>query len=191
METIREASDETLLAAHRDGDPGAFETLFRRYERPLHRHLWRMLGDRAAAEDLVIETFQRLHAHRDDLRPGAPVRPWIYTIGNNLARNRLRRDRLSRWLPLRSIDRVLAAPDPAGRVGSTDEVQRRVAAALASLPARQREACSLRLLRELPLDEIARATGASVGTVKSRLFYGQRRLRDLLADLAPGEEEGR
>jgi RNA polymerase sigma-70 factor (ECF subfamily) len=191
MERTGAASDETLLAAHRDGDPAAFETLFRRYERALHRHLARMLGDPAAAEDLVIETFQRLHAHRDGLRPGATVRPWVYTIANNLARNRLRRERLARWLPLRAVDRQRAAPEPGGRVGSTDEVQRRVAAALASLPERQREACSLRLLGELSLDEIARVTGASVGTVKSRLFYGQRRLRDLLGDLAPGEEDGR
>ena len=186
METIQ-ASDESLLSAHRDGDPGAFATLFRRYERPLYRHLWRMLGDPAAAEDVVIETFQRLHVHRDDLRPGAAVRPWLYTIANNLARNRLRRGRLASWLPLRAVDRERTAPDPGGRLGSMDEVQRRVAAALATLPERQREACSLRLLGDLALDEIARVTGASVGTVKSRLFYGQRRLRDLLADLGPGD----
>jgi len=191
MQTPREASDESLLAAHRDGDPGAFEALFRRYERPLHRHLWRMLGERAAAEDLVIETFQRLHAHRADLRPGAPVRPWLYTIANNLARNRLRRERLARWLPLRAVDRERTAPDPGGRLGSAAEVQRRVAAALAALPERQREACSLRLAGELSIEEIASVTGASIGTVKSRLFYGQGRLRDLLADLAPDEEDDR
>ena len=79
--------------------------------------------------------------------------------------------------------------EPAGAaVGSGDEVQRRVAAALAALPERQREACSLRLVDDLSLEDIARVTGASVGTVKSRLFYGQRRLRELLADLDP---EGR
>jgi RNA polymerase sigma-70 factor (ECF subfamily) len=179
-----EATDESLLVAHRDGDAGAFATLFRRYAEPLHRHLWRMLGDAAAAEDVVIETFERLHAHRDRLRPGATVRPWLYTIANNLARNRLRRERLARWLPLRRVDRDRAAPEPAARVGSAVEVRRRVAAALAALPEAQREACSLRLVGELSLEEIARMTGASVGTVKSRLFYGQRRLRELLADLA-------
>ena len=59
------------------------------------------------------------------------------------------------------------------------------AAAFAALPARQREVCSLRLLGELRLEEIATITGASVGTVKSRLFYGLGRLRALLRDLAP------
>src|SRR5262249_56280310 len=69
------------------------------------------------------------------------------------------------------------------------EVARRVAAALAALPAPQREACSLRLFGELTLEEIASVTGASLGTVKSRLFYGQRRLRELLADMNPGSAD--
>jgi RNA polymerase sigma-70 factor (ECF subfamily) len=60
-----------------------------------------------------------------------------------------------------------------------------VAAAFAALPAAQREACSLRLLGELSMEEIARVTSVPVGTVKSRLFHGLRRLRALLADLDP------
>jgi len=188
MAWTREASDETLLAAYGDGDVTAFEALFRRYQEPLHRHLTRMLNDRDLAEDLVIETFQRLHVHRTELRANAAVRPWVYTIANNLARNRRSRERLARWLPLAAVDRERRVEPAGAAVGSGDEVQRRVAAALAALPERQREACSLRLVDDLSLEDIARVTGASVGTVKSRLFYGQRRLRELLADLDP---EGR
>ena len=69
----------------------------------------------------------------------------------------------------------------------TDETQRRVAAAFAALPPAQRETCSLRLLADLPVEEIAHVTGVPVGTVKSRLFHGLRRLREQLADLAPEE----
>ena len=182
-----EASDESLLGAYARGDLAAFEKLFRRYEKALHRHLTRMLNDRAMAEDLVIETFLRLHVHRTHLRAGAPVRPWIYTIAGNLARNRLRRSPLARWLPLAVVDATggRSVPSPSGTGG---EIRERVLGAFAALPPRQREACSLRLLDELALEEIAEVTGASLGTVKSRLFYGQRRLRALLADLAPGEE---
>jgi RNA polymerase sigma-70 factor (ECF subfamily) len=186
MEGTPEVSDERLFARYAEGDLGAFETLFARYQGPLQRHLERMLGDPAAAEDLVIETFLRLHRHRGRLRPGAAVRGWIYTIARNLARNRLRRERLRSWLPLTAVDSTTSGVPPAGWAPADDDVQRRVAAAFAALPARQRETCSLRLLGELSLEEIARVTGASVGTVKSRLFYGQRRLRELLADLEPG-----
>jgi RNA polymerase sigma-70 factor (ECF subfamily) len=177
-----EPSDERLFEAHCRGDAAAFETLFRRYQAPLCRHLERMLNDRAAAEDLVVETFHRLHAHRDRFRPGSALRPWVYAIARNLARKRRRHERLARWLPLEAIDLERpATPAPPVEGALRD----RVARAFAALPEPQREVCSLRLLGELALEEIARVTGTSTGTVKSRLFYGQRRLRDLLSDLDP------
>ena len=185
MAPTAEPSDEALFAAYCGGDVGAFEALFRRYRDPLGRHLDRMLNDRATAEELVVETFARLHVHRARFRPGAAVRPWVYSIARNLARKRYRRDRLARWLPLEAAD-LRAAPASSS---SPTEVAYRVTAALAALPEPQREACSLRLFGELSLEEIASVTGASLGTVKSRLFYGQRRLRKSLADLNPGSRD--
>lgn len=179
-----EPSDETLFAAWLAGDERSFELLFQRWQAPLARHLDRMLEDPSAADDLVVETFLRLHQHRDRVRPGEPLKPFVWTIARNLARNRLRMQRLWGWLPLASAERELPAAPRADRA----EVTARVAAAFAALPAAQREACSLRLLSELTLEEIAAVTGASTGTVKSRLFYGLRRLRALLADLDPAKE---
>ena len=175
-------SDEALFADWRAGDAAAFERLFQRWQAPLGRYLARMLDDPTAAEDLVVETFLRLHRHRNRWREGTPLRPWIFTIARNLARNRLRSQRLWGWLPLAMV-RDEPAPPPVARA----EIQRRVAAAFAELPAAQREACSLRLLGGLSVEEIARVTGAATGTVKSRLFYGLRRLRRPLADLSPEE----
>lgn len=181
MPVSPEPTDEELFTAWRAGDASAFDALFRRWRAPLGRHLTRMLDDPAAADDLVVETFLRLHRHRDRWRDGMPLRPWLFTIARNLARNRLRTERLWGWMPLSVVGNraAPAAPD--------DEVQHRVAAAFAVLPAAQREACSLRLLAELPIDEIARVTKVPVGTVKSRLFHGLRRLRAQLADLKPEE----
>lgn len=185
MDEPPEVSDESLFAAFRAGDERAFETLFRRWQVPLGRHLNRMLDDPATADDVVIETFLRLHQHRDRVRPGEPLKPFVWTIARNLARNRLRMQRLWGWLPLATVDTERPVPP---RAASGEDVPARVSAAFAALPAAQREACSLRLLGELSLDEIAAVTGASTGTVKSRLFYGLRRLRELLADLDPGKE---
>jgi RNA polymerase sigma-70 factor, ECF subfamily len=175
-----EPSDEALFADYRAGNLEAFETLFRRWQAPLGRHLARMLDDPTAADDLVTETFLRLHRHRARWREGTPLRPWLFTIARNLARNRLRALRLWGWLPLASaMNRTSPPPAP------VDQVRARIAAAFAALPPAQREACSLRLLGELSMEEIARVTSVPVGTVKSRLFHGLRRLRALLADLAP------
>jgi RNA polymerase sigma-70 factor (ECF subfamily) len=179
MLSLPEPDDEVLFAAYVAGDTAAHETLFRRWQAPLRRHLGRILDDEAAADDLVVETFLRLHRHRHRWREGTLLRPWLFTIARNLARNRLRSRRLWQWLPLTSI-RTRAAPPE-----TSAEVRHRVAAAFAALPAAQREACSLRLLADLPVEEIARVTRVPVGTVKSRLFHGLRRLRALLADLAP------
>ena len=77
---------------------------------------------------------------------------------------------------------ILAVPF---RPVEDQEIRRRVMAAFARLPLRQREVCSLRLIGGLTLEEIAKIAGVSLGTVKSRLFYGQRQLRDLLSDLDP------
>lgn len=176
-------SDETLFAAWLGGDEAAFEALFRRWQAPLQRHLTRMLDDPAAAEDIVVETFLRLHWRRARLDPNRPPKPFVWTIARNLARNRLRSQRLWGWLPLAAVDAERIAPGL-----RDDETTRRVAEAFAALPAVQREACSLRLLGELSLEEIAAVTGVSLGTAKSRVFYGLRKLRTLLAELAPGKE---
>jgi RNA polymerase sigma-70 factor (ECF subfamily) len=185
MPITPEPSDEALFADYRAGNAAAFETLFRRWQAPLGRHLARMLHDPAAADDLVMETFVRLHRHRARWREGTPLRPWLFTIARNLARNRLRAQRLWGWLPLASArDRTAPPPAPVDPA-TVNEARTRVAAAFAALPPAQREACSLRLLGELSVAEIARVTSVPAGTVKSRLFHGLRRLRALLADLDP------
>jgi len=183
---IRTNTDEMLFTAYCQGDTGAFEVLFRRYQARLCRHIERMLNDKQAGEDLVIETFLRIHRLRNEYRDGSSVRGWIYTIARNLARNWLKREKIRKWLPLTVRDPALVTRD-APRV-EEDEIRRRVAASFARLPIRQREVCSLRLLGELSLEDIKQVVGVPLGTVKSRLFYGQRRLSELLADLNPGKE---
>jgi RNA polymerase sigma-70 factor, ECF subfamily len=181
MEGTREGTDERLFSAYLAGDASAHETLFRRYQEPLCRYVEHLLGNRAAAEDVVIETFLRVHRHRRRFRPGTAVRPWIFTIARNLAFNRRRAERLQRLLGTPIAGAPTSGPPPT----SDPTLRARVTAAFAALPAKQREVCSLRLVGELPLEEIAALTGASIGTTKSRLFYGLRRLRALLRELAP------
>src|SRR5262245_44821941 len=130
MPRVPQPSDEALFLAWRAGDASAYETLFRRWQAPLARHLARMLDDAAAADDVVVETFLRLHRHRERWREGTSLRPWLYTIARNLARNQLRARRLWGWLPLSSVAEQEARPPAA-----SDETRGRVAAAFAALPA--------------------------------------------------------
>ncbi len=129
---INTATDEILFTAYRQGNTKAFDILFSRYQDRLCQHMERLLNNQQVGEDLVIETFLRIHHHRSEYRDGANVRAWIYTIARNLARNWLRRKQIVRWLPLTVNDSALSTP--ALERTYDNEIQRRVTASFARLP---------------------------------------------------------
>src|ERR671936_2734997 len=92
----QERTDEELLAAYQQGDPGAFESLLRRYRAPLFTFLLRMLGDREKAEDLAQETFLRIVKGAQAWERRARFQTWLYTIARNLCVDQSRRDRFRR-----------------------------------------------------------------------------------------------
>src|SRR5437868_7586916 len=92
----QERTDEELLAAYQQGDPGAFESLLRRYRAPLFTFLLRMLGDRERAEDLAQETFLRIVKGAAGWEHRARFQTWLFTIARNLCVDQSRRDRFRR-----------------------------------------------------------------------------------------------
>src|SRR5215469_16480873 len=163
------------------GDGAALEELVRRHQGPLLGFFFRMLdGDRPQAEDLVQETFLRLLRQRT-YGPGRAFKPWLYAVATNLARDHLR---AARSWPAGPGDEALAllpdlAPGPDERAVAALET-RRVAAALGRLGDDVRATLVLRYANDLTLADIAAALDVPVGTVKSRLNAGTRRLRELL-----------
>ena len=83
--------DVQLMLAFQRGEEGAFDALFDRWATRLLRFLTRMVKDRAVAEELVQETFLRVHRARERYSPDAKFSTWLYTIAGNAARNELRR----------------------------------------------------------------------------------------------------
>jgi RNA polymerase sigma-70 factor (ECF subfamily) len=169
------------MSAMMTGDRTALEELVRRHQAPLLGFFYRMLdGDRAQAEDLVQETFLRLLRQRT-YEPRRAFKPWLYAVAANLARDHLR---AARGRPAGSGDEVLAllpdrSPGPDQRSITAAEA-RRVADALARLGEDVRTTLVLRYANDLSLAGIAAALDVPVGTVKSRLNSGTRRLRELL-----------
>jgi RNA polymerase sigma-70 factor (ECF subfamily) len=162
--------DVRLMLAFRNGDEGAFEALFRRWGGRLLRFLERMVRDRAVAEELVQETFLRVHRSRERYAPEARFSTWLYTIAANAARNELRRPfRRSIHASTDADDGPeLAADGPAvdDRVHA-QRMQGRVEAALEALPERQRAALWLCAVEGLSYAQVAEALETTEKSVKA------------------------
>jgi len=168
-------SDEEAMARLAAGDGGALGLLFDRHKLPLFGFLWRLVGERALAEDLLSETFLRLYEARGRFRHGAAFRPWVLTIARNLAIAELRR-RQRRGLTRMEEAGTGAWHDDLER----DELQRRVRFALAELPEEQRAAVILKEYQGLGYREIAAVLGCTEEAARARTYRARLALRELL-----------
>lgn len=174
--------DEALLARVADGDPAAVRALVARKLPRLMALGQRMLGDVAEAEDVAQETFVRAWRQAPTWRTGqARFDTWLHRVALNLCYDRLRRRReVATAEPPEQVD---DGPRP-DRGLEAQDTGRRVAAAMAALPDRQREALALCHYQELSNIEAAAAMGVSVEALESLLARGRRALRTALADMA-------
>ena len=181
----RDATDEQLMERYaRDGDSDALTELFARYGGRLLGYFRRFVGGDPVAQDLVQQTFLQLHRARRDYRPGAPLRPWLYTIAANLRREHFRyRGR-----------RPEVAHDPERHGVLTTEPEastpegRLLHRALDQLPEHEREVVVLHWFEDLPMGEVAQVLGASRGAVKVRAHRAYKRLRTMLEEGLPAAE---
>jgi len=173
------------MEALSNGDGSGLDELVQRYQAPLLGFFYRALaGDRATAADLVQDTFIRV-LRTSSYRPGRPFRPWLFAIAANVLRSH--RQAAARVPSSAGDERLDAAidPRPGPEAAAADAAfTHEVGVAIASLPEEYRVTLLLRFGAELSLGEIAAVLGVPLGTVKSRLFEGTRRLRALLGNLA-------
>jgi RNA polymerase sigma-70 factor, ECF subfamily len=195
-------SDESLMRRFQAGDASAFEALLGRHRAAVFAFLVRMTGDRARAEDLLQETWLRVVSAAPRWERRARFTTWLYTLARNLAVDEARRaaHRVDGPEARRPDD-----PEPAGpayerapgdgpepdRAAESARLRPAITAALLALPPEQREVFLLREYAGVPFDEIAKVTGAAVGTVKSRMRYALEGLRKSLAERGVGPELAR
>jgi RNA polymerase sigma-70 factor (ECF subfamily) len=150
------------------------EALYGRHARDLFAFLAFRAGDRALAEDLLADTFERVIRTRSRRRRGSTAdRAWLYKIALNVFRDHLRRERAAE----RSLGAI--AGEPPADPGELDAAANRdaVMRALAILSAEEREAVALRFGAGLTVPEIAAATGQPLARAEGRLYRGLRKLR--------------
>lgn len=182
-------SDPADLAMHRyaEGDESAFTEVHRAVADRLYAFLLRMSRSRATADDLLQETFLRMHRARGSFEVGARVLPWCYAIARNVCIDHARSRAVRKESPNDPDDAPEPpSPDPDGEaVAIGKELAARVERALAKLPPNQREAFILIRYEGMSVHDAAMVLGATEGAVKLRAFHAYEALRAALGDQAP------
>jgi RNA polymerase sigma-70 factor (ECF subfamily) len=180
--TQREAESlETLMDAYQRGDRAAADTLIERVSPALYRFFTAHTGDRRHADDLLQDAWFRVHKARHTYRPGERLLPWLYAIARHVKIDAFRKRRSE--LYEESLDATpgrtpaIAAPAIDGGAKTLELEQ-----LLAELPDSQREVISLLKVSGLSLEEVARATSSTVGSVKQKAHRAYTKLRALLSE---------
>ncbi|HZP44778.1 MAG TPA: RNA polymerase sigma factor [Candidatus Binataceae bacterium] len=167
------------------GDDRATEQLIRAYQNRIAAMVRGLVGD-AEGEwaDLCQEIFVKMVLALPKLKTTAVFEPWLFRIARNACYDHLRRRRARRWqVPWEPHHD--ATPDHRGEPGSVDEADAasaRLTAAIAQLPADQRELIELVRNEHWSYEKLARRSGETLAAIKSRLFRARRRLRQLMVE---------
>jgi RNA polymerase sigma factor (sigma-70 family) len=177
----REQTDEELLEAVAAGNEEALGALYDRFGRVAYGVALRILRDRALAEDAVQEAFLALWRSADSYRKErAKPATWILTLVHRRAVDLVRREDRRRGEPLDEAPESAAGSVP--EEANLRERRTAVQAALRQLPTDQRQALELAYYGGYTQSELAERLGVPLGTVKSRMFAGLTRLRQLVPE---------
>jgi RNA polymerase sigma-70 factor (ECF subfamily) len=171
--------EQLPVAEAREGNVEAWESLFRRYRLPLYAYVFELVRNEQTSLDLVQETFVSAFRHIATLRDDGKFGSWLFSIAHQKCLQQWRRQGRESELREELLPELAAgSPDPLD-VLLREEQEAEFMKLLEKLPLAQRSALLLHFIEGFSLDEIARITGAQLGTVKSRLHYAKRALRKL------------
>lgn len=190
-EQLKLMDDSGVVTAFLGGEERAFEELVVRYQTRLLNFIYRTVGDRERAEDLVQEVFIRVYRHLHRFDRSKKFSTWVYTIASNLAKNELRNRSRNPLVLFQTVkknwqdeDRPLEFEDSSTR---PDDMYRKrhlrqvVEESVAKLPEHHRDVFVLRELEGKSYEEIAEITGCNLGTVKSRLNRARNSFAEIVA----------
>ena len=174
-------TDAQLLERYRQGDEQAFEEIVNRYKNSLYAFLRRFVNRQDIVEDVFQETFLQLYASRDSFDADRPLRPWLFTIAANKAKDALRKIHRQSSMSMGtladagdvSIDEVvniLTSYDtkPEEEI-SKEETAQRVRQIISEMPENLRGILILAYFEQFSYKHMAEILGIPIGTVKSRL----------------------
>jgi RNA polymerase sigma-70 factor (ECF subfamily) len=168
--------EQVLVLRCQAGDEAGFAELVEHYQPRLRYFLRKMLGEVHAAEDALQEVWLDVFRAVSRLVDVGAFRAWLYRIARDRALRELRKRRPP-YQPLEQVDLVDGGMEEAQFAAADVE---RIHAALDELAPEPREVLVLRYVEDMTYEEIARVVGCQLGTVRSRLHYAKRALRNIL-----------
>ncbi len=195
-------TDEQLLADHLAGKPGAFRALVERHHGELLQFVYRFTNSKAAADDVVQDTFVQIHLAATSFDPSRRFKPWLFTIAANKARDYLRGRTRRREVPLnaevgggdeggqRFLDLLADEGGDAGARLMDTEQARIVRQVVDDMPDNLSEILILAYYHRMPYREIAEVLEIPVGTVKSRLHAAVTRFGERYRSLSEDRDDG-
>jgi RNA polymerase sigma-70 factor (ECF subfamily) len=182
-------SDEALIALLERGQEDALAELYDRYGQIAYSLAYRMLRNETLAEDAVQEAFLTVWRNAARFVPErAKASTWLLTIVHRRAVDLVRREERRRTEPFTPSAEAASSEGSAADAAWLRLQRERVQAALRRLPDEQREAIELAYYGGFTQSELAERLGQPLGTIKSRMFAGLARLRELLSDVQIEEE---
>jgi RNA polymerase sigma-70 factor, ECF subfamily len=179
-------SDEQLMLMFRNGNRAAFAMLFERHRIPVFSFAYRMLNDRAAAEDVLQETFLHVARAASTYEVSAAFKTWLFKIARNNSLNNVRRKRMVS-LDVHAPVAASLVEDPHDCAARVD-LAARLEDAIAALAVEQREVFLLRFKHGMDYQQIADVTGHPLGTVKTWIHRARLELALKMRNLT-GEQE--
>lgn len=172
------SSDKELMERFLRGEVEGFNLLVKNYKVRLFSLLYRLVGNKEEAEDILQETFLRVYRQKESYDFNYSFSTWIYTIALNLCRNLYKRKKKIRFL---GMDSLVNHPDPnSENHGNRNRLSLILEGAISSLPFKYRTVFLLRDIDQLSYEEVASTLSLPLGTVKSRVNRARRILQKKL-----------
>jgi RNA polymerase sigma-70 factor (ECF subfamily) len=178
---LKQPTDAELLDRFAEGDESAFREIVNRYKNGLYTFLRQFLNRHDLVEDVFQETFLQLFTSRESFDPSRPLRPWLFTIAANKAKDALRKAQRINAIPIGTISesQEMSFDDVLNSLSSDDtvpyedlergETSVRVAEIIENMPENLREILILAYFNKFSYKQMAQILSIPIGTVKSRL----------------------
>lgn len=176
---------EDLMVRYQEGDFGAATTLIEAFSPQLYRFFLVQAQSRSDADDLLQETWLRIHKVRHTYRGGEPAMPWFYAIARHVRVDHYRKSMRNAIGARELEERAKTAASFADKPERASNLE----TLLAPLSASQREVLEMLKVSGMSLEEVARATSASVGSVKQKVHRAYKRLRETMRGTGLGKEQ--